>query len=154
MIKFLEKKLLRHLFNLMPFYRRTGGRVAFISKDEKEIHIKLPFKWNTKGWTGVLYGGHIYSAVDGVHVTLLHRIMGDEYLIWDKSAEIKYLKPARTSLLAKIIIPAGEVETIRKILTKKDTTDREYTIEWKDKNGDVCAIIEKKVHFKRKAFKR
>ncbi len=95
MRKTIERLLLRHLFNLMPFYRRTGGRVIYISKEEDEVHIKLPYSWSTRGWTGALYGGHIYGAVDGVYITMLHRLLGRNYIIWDKSAVVSYSAGAR-----------------------------------------------------------
>lgn len=155
MNKTLGPKLLALLFNIMPFYRRTGGRVIYISKDENEVHIKLPFTWTTRNFVGTIYGGHIYSAVDGVYFTLFFRKLGKQYQMWDKSSSIRYIKPARTSLLAKVTIPAGEVESIHNELSHNSSIERSYIIQWQDTKGETVAVIEKTLYFGRKnAHKR
>lgn len=146
----IKSFFLKLFFNFIPFYRRTGGKVMYISPDETEVHIKLPHKWNTKNFVGTIYGGHIYSAIDGVHFTLFLRKFRNKYILWDKSSTIRFLKPARTSLIAKIKIPDNEFEVIHHELQHKESIERTYTVEWKDKNGTTVAQIEKVLYFKNK----
>lgn len=142
--------LLKLFFNSIPFYKRTGAKVLYISPDETEVHIKLPHTWTTKNFVGTIYGGHIYSAVDGVHFTLFLRKFRNKYILWDKSSSIRFLKPARSSLIAKIKIPDEEFDNIQRELQQKESIERTYTIEWKDKTGNTVAQIEKVLYFKNK----
>jgi len=146
----IKPLLLKLFFNSIPFYRRTGGRVIYISPDETEVHIKLPHKWNTKNFVGTIYGGHIYSAIDGVHFTLFLRKFKNKYILWDKSSTIRFIKPARTSLIAKIKIPLQEFDYIQNQLQHNESIERTYTIEWKDIAGNTVAHIEKVLYFKNK----
>ncbi len=146
----VKSLFLKLFFNSIPFYKRTGGKVIYISPDETEAHIKLPHTWTTKNFVGTIYGGHIYSAVDGVHFTLFLRKFRDKYILWDKSSTIRFLKPARTSLIAKIKIPDGEFDVIERELQHKESVERTYTIEWKDATGITVAQIEKVLYFKNK----
>jgi hypothetical protein len=61
---------------------------------------------------------------------------------------IRFLKPARTSLIAKIKIH-DEFDIIHHELQHKKSIERTYTIEWKDKTGATVAYIEKVLYFKK-----
>ena len=89
---------LRWLFNLLPAYRGTGGRVTYIASDFREVRVKLPLSWRTRNYVGTIYGGSLYGAVDGVYMVMLIRILGPEYIVWDKAATIRFRKPGRSTL--------------------------------------------------------
>jgi len=63
---------------------------------------------------------------------------------------IRFLKPTRTSRIAKIKIPDDEFDSFHHELKLKESIERTYTIEWKDKTGATVAQIEKVVYFKNK----
>ena len=59
------------VFNLFPSYRRSGGRVCFISDNWKEVHIKLRYSWKTRNYVGSVFGGSIYAALDPIYMVQL-----------------------------------------------------------------------------------
>jgi len=87
------------LFNLVPAYRRTGARISFISEDFKEVHLKLRLKWTTRNYVGTVFGGSIYGALDPIYMVQLINILGGKYVVWDKAATIKFIRPIKKRCL-------------------------------------------------------
>ncbi len=113
MLSSLRSRLYRIGFNLFPAYRRTGGRVTYVAPDWQEIRIKLPLNWRTRNYVGTTFGGSIYGAVDPFYMMMLLKTLGDEYVVWDKEAEIRFKKPGRDTLYARFTITDEEIAAIR-----------------------------------------
>ncbi len=137
-------------FNFFPVYRRTGARITYIAADWHEVHIKLPLNWKTKNYVGTIYGGSMYGAVDPIYMVMFIKLLGPQYIVWDKSASIQFKNPGRSTLYAKFKIEDRELAAIREGLKTKEKLDRIYRIELADKEGIICAAVEKTIHFKRK----
>jgi hypothetical protein len=145
-----KTRLMRWGFNFFPVYRRMGGRITYISADWHEVHIKLPLNWKTKNYVGTIYGGSMYGAVDPIYMVMFIKLLGRGYIVWDKAASIQFKNPGRTTLYAKFRIEDQELAAIREELKTKEKLDRVYRIELADKDGAVCAIVEKTIHFRKK----
>jgi len=141
----------RWRLNWFPAFRGTGGRATFVRHDFREVRIRLPLNWRTRNYVGTIYGGSIYGAVDPIYMLMLMRVLGRDYLVWDKAATIRFRRPGRTTLYATFIVPDDLVDGIRNELETADKLDRLFTIELKDAGGEVHAIIEKTVHVRRRA---
>jgi hypothetical protein len=122
-----------------------------VRHDFREVRIRLPLNWRTRNYVGTIYGGSIYGAVDPIYMLMLMRVLGRDYLVWDKAATIRFRRPGRTTLYATFIVPDDLVDGIRNELETADKLDRLFTIELKDASGEVHAIIEKTVHVRRRA---
>jgi acyl-coenzyme A thioesterase PaaI-like protein len=145
-----SKKIERFKFNLFPAYRRGGGRIAYISDDYHEIHIKLPLNWATKNYVGTIFGGSMFAAVDPIYMVMLIKILGREYVVWDKSANIRFKRPGKETLFAKFLITPEEISEIKEQLETIKSIDKIYKIELKDEKGKVHAIIEKTLYLSKK----
>ena len=135
----LKSRIKRFSFNLFPAYRGTGGRVCFISSDYKEVHIKLGLNWRTKNYVGTVFGGSIYGALDPIYMTQLIKILGDEYIIWDKSATIKFVKPITKTVYARFIISDELIEEIKSKVAKKKKLTIELNVAYQDEDGIIYA---------------
>lgn len=144
-------RLLRWQFNFFPVFRRTGARITYLSDDFKTLKLALPLNWKTKNYVGTIYGGSMYSAVDGILMVMLINLLGRDVIVWDKSGSIRYRKPGRSTLTATFEIGDGELRTIRERLETEEKFDRNYRVDLIDKEGDVCAEIDKLIHFRRRA---
>jgi acyl-coenzyme A thioesterase PaaI-like protein len=139
----------RKVFNVWPCYWGTGGRVTFISGDWREAVVRLKLNWRTRNYVGTIFGGSIYGAIDPIYMLLLINILGPGYIVWDKAASIRFKKPGRGTLEARFRVSEDEIAGIREIAAREKSVDRVYTIELKDRDGIVCASIEKTVHIRR-----
>ena len=145
-----KTKLRRWAWNFIPAYRGTGGRVTYISGDYTEVHVRLPLSWRTRNYVGTIYGGSMYGAVDPVYMLMLMKLLGRDYVVWDKAASIRFRRPGRTTLRAKFVVDAAEVEAIKEALRDRKSVDRVYTVELVDDAGKVHARVEKTLYIARR----
>ena len=143
-------RLMRWGFNFFPAYRRTGARITYIASDLHEVHIKLPLTWRTRNYVGTMFGGSMYAAVDPIYMVMFIKLLGPEYIVWDKSATIQFKRPGRSTLRAKFVIEKSEPEAIRKEVKGKAKLHRADPLELLDEDGTVCAVIEKILYFRKK----
>jgi hypothetical protein len=83
-------------------------------------------------------------------MVMLIKMLGPQYIVWDKAASIQFKNPGRSTLYAKFKIEDQELAAIREELKTKDKLDRVYRVELSDKEGTICALVEKTIHFKKK----
>ncbi len=137
-------------FNLFPAYRGTGGRVTYISEDWLDVSIKIPLSWRTRNYVGTIYGGSIYGAVDPIYMLMLMRVLGPDYVIWDKAAAIRFKKPGKSTLYADFALSTAEIDEIKRLAETERSIDRVYNLELKDKNSVVHAFIEKTIYISKR----
>ncbi len=146
----LKPFVIRYGFNLHPAYRRTGGRVDYVSPDLSTIRVRVPLNRSTRNLVGTIFGGSLFAITDGPHPFLLILALGRDYVIWDKAANIQYKRPGRTTLYGDCTITAEEIAEVKDILTRQPEIDRVYRVELKDESGVVHAIVERTVYIANK----
>ncbi len=150
MTESLRTRAFRWGFNLWPCYRGSGGRVTFIAADWSEVRVRLDLSWRTRNYVGTIFGGSLYAAVDPFYMIMLIQILGPGYLVWDKSAAIRFRRPGRSRLTATFRVEPAEVEEIRRLLETASKVDRSYTVPLTDADGVVHAEIDKVVNIRKK----
>jgi acyl-coenzyme A thioesterase PaaI-like protein len=141
---------LRWKFNLFPAYRGTGARVTYIADDFREIRARLPLSWRSKNVVGTIFGGSMYATVDPVYMIQLMKLLGRDYVVWDKAATIRFVKPGRTTLYATFRIDDAELAAIREATAGGASVDRVYHVDLVDSEGTVHAAVDKTIYIRRK----
>ena len=151
-IETMKSKLVKLGFNLFPAYRRSGGRICFLSGDWRDVHVRLRLTWKTKNYVGTVFGGSIYGALDPIYMIQLMNILGKEYVVWDKSANINFMKPIKSTVYARFHITEQIIEEIR----MKIRADNKYVISlpvsFQDENGIIYAQVEKLLYIADKDY--
>lgn len=111
---FSEHKLFKHGFNLSPMYKRSTAKVITVSPDLLHIRIKLPISYKNRNYVNTIFGGSMFSAVDPFPMVQLMNLIGDDYVVWDKSAQIFFKRPAKENLYADFDYSKKELEDIKK----------------------------------------
>jgi acyl-coenzyme A thioesterase PaaI-like protein len=145
-----SSRLARWQFNWFPAYRGTGGRVVYLAADWSEVRVRLPLNWRTRNYVGTIFGGSLYGAVDPFYMLMLIKRLGPEYVVWDKSASIRFRRPGRETLHATFRMPEEEVEAVRAAVAASGKVEREYTVELVSVSGEVHAICRKVVSIRRR----
>lgn len=118
---FSNSLIFKYGFNLSPMYRRTTGRVVFVSDDLFQIKVKIPISIKNRNYVGSIFGGSLYAATDPVFMIQLIHILGDDYVVWDKASTIQYKRPAYTDVFASFQFTSEEIDQIKKeVATKKE----------------------------------
>ena len=104
----------------------------------------------SRNLVGTIFGGSLYSAVDPIYMIMLIQLLGPEYVVWDKSAEIKFLKPGRTTLYATFRIDEEDPQAIRRA-TEEGPADRTYNVELVDDGSVSHVAVTKTIYIRRKS---
>ena len=152
-IFFRKSKVLKYGFNLSPMYRRTTAKVIYISEDFHQIKIKLHFSYKNANYVNTVFGGSMFSAVDPFPMTQLMNLIGDSYVVWDKSAEIFFRRPAKEDLYADFIYTIGEINEIKQKVQEQNEFEIVKTTKLtnKDKSIVYCEV-HKRVYIANKTF--
>lgn len=128
----------------------AGIRVTKVTPDFRKMEVRMKLKWYNKNYVGSHYGGSIYSMTDPFYMVMLIQILGKEYIVWDKSASIEFLKPGRTELCANFHVSDQVLEDI--ISKTKDGSRHfaEFSIDVTDTAGEVVAKVGKTIYVRKK----
>ena len=152
--------LFKYGFNLAPMYRQSMGRVVDVSDDVHAATIEIPLTWRNRNFVGTMFGGSMLSATDPVYMIQLMYILGDEYVVWDKSVELRFRRPAKSTVNVRFEFTHDEVERIRLAAHQQGETDWEKPLELRDADGAIVATgtktlyIATKAHYKAKRAAR
>ena len=145
--------VMKYGFNMSPMYRRTSAKVTYISKDFLKIKIKLPYSYKNANYVNTIFGGSMFSAVDPFPMTQLMNLIGDDYVVWDKAAEIFFRRPAKEDLYAEFTYTLEELGEIKQkandnnefeIIKSTQLTNRDKSI--------VFCEVRKRVYIANKTF--
>ena len=145
-------RLVRFLMNLAPCIRASGGRVVALSNDFKHLRVRLKLSWLTRNLVGTIYGGSLYSSIDPFYMLLLMRILGPEYVVWDKSATIRFKRPARDTLYADFRFDDQTLANIREQVARDGESTFTWTVALEDASGTVYADCDKVLYVAKKDF--
>jgi len=125
-LKFFKKHILfKYGFNWSPMYKRSTAKIIDISEDLLQIRIKLPITYKNRNYMNSIFGGSMFSAVDPIPMIQLVNLLGKEYVVWDKSAEIRFKRPAKEDLFADFTYTLKEVEAIKNNIAKNQELEIE-----------------------------
>ena len=147
-----KTRLKKLYFNFFPAYRGTGARVAFISSDYSEIHIKLRLYWRTRNYVGTVFGGSIFGALDPIYMIQLINLLGEDFVVWDKEAKVKFLKPINKTVFARFLITEELLKEIRKEVSLNKKMHVTLPVSFVDKKGTAYATVEKLLFISDKAY--
>lgn len=147
------QKTLKFAFNWSPMYRRTTAKINKISKDIMSITVKLRISYKNRNYVGTIFGGSMFSAVDPIPMIQLIHALGDNYVVWDKAAEIKFKRPAKEDLYADFELPQEKIDHIKKEVQQKGEMDMVIPTELMNKERSIvyCEVF-KTVYIADKKF--
>jgi hypothetical protein len=147
-----RSRLVKTVLNLIPAFRRSGGKVCFISADYMEVQTKLKLSWKTRNWVGTIFGGSIYSSIDPIYMTQLMEILGKDYIVWDKAASINFKKPIKTTVYARFLLTH---EIIDKIVAEVSANGKhvfDLPVKYEDLKGTVYSEMNKTLYVASKSY--
>ncbi|HKX85796.1 MAG TPA: DUF4442 domain-containing protein [Flavobacterium sp.] len=152
--KFLkESTIFKVGFNLSPMYRRSTARIAYVSDDLKSVKIKIPLSYKNRNYVGSIFGGSLFAAVDPIPMIQLMYLLKEEYIVWDKSAKIKFKRPAREHMYASFEFSEAELQEILQKVKDSKEVEHIKTTYITNKSGEtVFCEVEKTIYIADKEF--
>ncbi len=88
--------------------------------------------------------------VDPHLMLMLIQLLGDEYWVWDKTAEIEFIKASKHKVTSIIKISSDDLEEIKRQTNDGEKYLHDFVIEIKDEQNDLVAKIKKILYTRRK----
>lgn len=140
--------------NLYSPYVGAGVKVLEVNYDEGFIKVSMPLTWRNKNIVGTQFGGSLYSMTDPFFMTLLMQKLGSEYVVWDKSAHIDFIKAGTSDVFATFKIDDSEIEAVKELAKDGKAVFREYEVDIVDVNNEVIAKVKKTLYILLRAFSK
>lgn len=126
--------------------------MKFISSDYKEIHIRLKLYWRTKNYVGTVFGGSIFGALDPMYMVQLINLLGNEYVVWDKEANVRFIKPINKTVFARFLITDELLEQIKNEVALNKKMHLRLPASFVDKTGTIYATVDKLLYISSKEY--
>ncbi|RUO27025.1 tetrameric acyl-CoA thioesterase [Aliidiomarina minuta] len=144
-------RALRLLLNWYRPYRGAGIKVTHINADFSSATVIMRQHWYNTNYVGTHFGGSLYSMVDPMYMLLLMRSLGNDYIVWDKAASIKFIRPGKGTVKAQFAITPAKLADIKEQAASGDPVLPEWDLDITDEQGDLVARVHKTLYVKKKA---
>lgn len=156
---FKKKTIFKYGFYLSSSYKRSTGRVYYVSDDLQTVKVKIPLSYKNRNYKGTIFGGSMFSSTDPIFMIQLITLLGPNYVVWDKAASIKFIRPANQTLYAEFIISNEFLLKIKEDISLLNETEYTMQVNLVDEKNTIYAKVERiiyvasKEHYKRKRLK-
>ncbi len=143
-------KLIKKI-NMYPPYLGMGISVKSFREDFTRFEVELRAKWYNRNLFGTHFGGSLYSMSDPFFVFIITMNFGSGYIVWDKSATIDFLKPAKGTILGIFEISKDRLDQIRAEVDDLGKNTYHFEADLVDEAGQAVARVRKEVYVRSKA---
>lgn len=149
---FKDATIYKYGFNWSPMYRRTTARLIEVSDDLRYVKIKLKPSWKNLNYAGSIFGGSMLASTDPIYMIQLIQILGQDFVVWDKTVEARYKRPAKTTVYGEFIFTEDEITDIKEQISSKKEIEITKTMQLIDKKENIIAIFSKTLYVADKMF--
>lgn len=146
----ITPRRLRLLLNCYGPYLGAGVRVTHIAPDWRELRVTMKRHWYNRNAVGTHFGGSLYSMVDPHCMLLLMNLLGKDFAVWDKAAQIEFVRAVKGPVHAVIRISEADERCIREQTQDGAKYLPEFPIAIHDSHGELVANVNKVLHVRRK----
>lgn len=146
----MKKSTFFRLMSLWPPFLGAGIKVKFVSDDFTEVIVESKLHFWNQNYVKTQYGGTLFSMTDPFYMLMLIEALGKDYIVWDKSASIRFKKPGKTKVTAHFHLQPDTLDHIRTTLNSQEKMDIEFKVDIKDDDNEVVAEVTRLVYIRKK----
>ncbi|PSF10719.1 tetrameric acyl-CoA thioesterase [Marinobacter fuscus] len=147
---FASPGALRHVLSTFAPYLGAGIKVTHIADNFSSATVEMRQRWYNTNYVGTHFGGSLYSMVDPMYMLLLMRRLGSDYIVWDKSASIDFIRPGKGVVKAEFALTDERVEEIRCATETGEKYLPEWHVDIVDEAGTLVARAHKTLYVRKK----
>jgi acyl-coenzyme A thioesterase PaaI-like protein len=137
--------------NQWPPFSGQRVSVTAIADDWTSVDVRMELQPDNANFFGTAWGGTLFSMLDPFLPILIERQLGEHesgvrYAVWDKSAEIDFVRPGTTAIHARVDVPAEVIEEIRTETNDGDKHLRWFEIPLLDEADQVVAVQRRQIY--------
>ncbi len=147
----IPRFVIKFVLNIFPPLLFNRIVLKEISDDFLEMKVVLRRSLFNINFHKTIFGGSIFSACDPYFPTMYYHIFANKkrkLIIWLKSAEIQYLKPADSTLKLYFKITKEDIHLAENTLNEKGKFEIWHTVEAINKKGVVCARAKMQIYLR------
>jgi acyl-coenzyme A thioesterase PaaI-like protein len=146
----LGPRALRVLLNLWGPFRGAGIHVREIAPDFRRVTVELRMRLLNRNYVGTHFGGSLFAMTDPFFMVMMMHNLGPEYIVWDKSGTVRFLKPAKGTVTARMELTEAMVNEARAQTGAGAKFEPTYRVEVTDAAGVPVAAVEKTLYIRKK----
>ena len=150
----MKASRLRWMMNIWFPFLFSGIRVAKFSEDFRYVKVELRSRWYNKNYVGTHFGGSLFAMTDPFWMIMILRTIGKEYVVWDKAADIEFIKPGRGLVTAEFRLEDAVLDELRAAAAGNEKVLRWFDIPVMDSQGDLVAKVRKQIYVRLKPVKK
>ena len=136
-----------------PFWG-AGIKIVYAAPDYKSMVIEMKLKWYNRNYVGTHFGGSLYAMTDPFYMMMLINNLGPDYIVWDKSACIDFVKPGKGTVRAEFNL---DDKLLNEVKQKTDTYGKyvfELPVDVKSEDDELIAKVRKTLYVRRKSARK
>jgi len=150
----MNAKSIKFLMNIYPPYLGAGIRVQRISADYREAVVTMKLHWYNRNYVGTHFGGSLGAMVDPFFMLMLINVLGEEYIVWDQEAAIKFIRPGQGRVEARFHLNQEQIDEIIAQTQSGAVFRPEYSVDIVDEEGKIVAQAKKREYIRKKMNKK
>ncbi|MGC8658637.1 MAG: DUF4442 domain-containing protein [Desulfomonilaceae bacterium] len=146
----MNHKVFKFLLNVYPPYWATGISVLKVAPDFREVIVQMKMRCYNRNYVNTHFGGSLYAMTDPFYMLMLMQILGNGYVVWDKSATIDFLKPGRGTVTARFLIDEDRLLNVLKNTDQGQKYTPIFDVDIVDEQGNTVARVSKTLYIRKK----
>lgn len=146
----MTARRLRWLMNIWSPFRGAKIKVVSITEDFREVHVELRPGLLNRNYVGTHFGGSLFAMTDPFYMLMLLQCLGRDYIVWDKDASIRFLKPGTGTVHAVFRLSDAELGEIRQQADTQGKVEPVFTVQVLDRDGEAVAEVSKTLYIRKK----
>ncbi len=138
------------VINLYPPFVGAGIRVRRTRPGKRGFEVRMRLSPLNRNVIGTHFGGSLYAMCDPFFVLILIEQLGPGYVVWDKAAAIRFVRPGRGTVRATFEIAPERVEEIRSAADAGGTAEPVFRASVVDERGETVAEVDKTLYVRRR----
>lgn len=146
----ISNKAKAKLLNLYPPFIGANIKIKDCNEELTWITVQMKLTPFNRNIMGTMFGGSLYAMCDPFYMWILMENLGDDFIVWDKAAAIRFKKPGKGIVTSRFEISPEEIESIKKEVMEKGKNDYHFSTMITNEEGTVVAEIDKTVYVRYK----
>jgi acyl-coenzyme A thioesterase PaaI-like protein len=142
--------MVRRVMNLWPPFLFSGIRVLDISPDWRSARVVLRKRWYNRNYVGTHFGGSLFAMTDPFWMVLVLNCLGEDYIVWDKAAEIQFIAPGKEDVFAQFHVDTAVLDEIRAATASGEKHLHWFSTDVRTGSGELIASVRKQLHVRKK----
>ena len=128
----------------------SGIRITDVNEEITKIKVEMRMRWYNRNMVGTHFGGSLYAMCDPHFMFIIMMNLGSDYIVWDKSAKINFIRPGKGTVSAIFEIPMSEIMAIKKEIDTIGKKTYWYKVQVIDDDGTLVAEVDKEIYVREK----